>query len=464
MSAFRNTAITAAVVAVLAAYTFYEYKNSDDSINTAQGERRIFHLLRDDLSEINLKNSEGEIQIVRDGDGWKMTKPVEDQADSSAVEGLLYTLLSQKGRTFQADDESKKTDWAEFGLQPAGSTIEIRGKGKTEKLEISSKNAFDGSYYVRLGDDLLLGDRGLSHLVSREPKSLRSRKIYRGPEDFKKVSVKLDYEGDSASFEVAKDNDKWAITPKPSFELDQEKIEGWVDKIKSFTASEVVADEMKDEDKNQWLLRKPSLVLKVDDWEITLGQDKDEDVYIFTNKRPTVYRMARNLVGTLRAPVRYFRDGKAPFRFDLELARSVEINTDKLKQTFVKQDVGWKLKEESAEKELDADKLISLMQSLSSLEAREFLPAKTSGAKLPAQPQVQIKDADGKVIFALQWGAEYKGKEKYNKDQTFRFTKALNTSELMGVSKDRLDRLIDSDLVRAKPKAENKTASTSETK
>lgn len=439
----------ALIVAGLAAYTFYEFKNADDTVSAAKGEKRVFYLLRDQIEQIEITKNGVEIVLKKQNDKWQMLKPVEDLADASAVESFMYSLLTQKGKEFRGDEGKPK--WADFGLEPAGSKVTIRSKDKAETLEVSSKNAFDGSYFIRVKDDLWLGDRGLAQVMEREPSAFRSRKVYRGPEPINSVEVKLDYDGTKDSYKLKRGGAKelWTIDPAPAFAVDSAKVAEWVQKIAGLTGVEF-APEMAP--------GKPSMELKLGDELIAISGDISSDVFVASGKR--VYKMGAAALDTVRVPQAYFRDGKVPFKFNVELVKEIEVRTSAMNSTFVKKDSAWELKNPPKDMELDQDKLMELVHAVQSLEAAEFVDGAASG--LPATPQLTFKGGDGKSLLSVSWGAEYKPKFGFNKGSTLRFAKVAGVKEALGLPKDKLDRLVDSAII--KKKAPPQTADQAEKK
>lgn len=460
MGKFKSTWVMAIAVALLAGYTLWDFKKTQDEGPTGEGERRLFHLLRDDLEEIELTVRGQTTVVKKNGDTWNLVKPVEDLAEPSAVEGFIFSLLTQKGKEFQSAEDQQNAKPSEFGLDPVVNRITIRGKGKTEQLEISSTNSFDGQFFIRSGGEkeILIGDRALAQLLEREPASFRSRKIYRETGDVQQIETQVDSDiKDSYAFK--REKDQWVMTPDPGFPVDTVKVNQWMQKLQGLTPSAVVAEAVSEEDRTQYLLKKPSLQVQMGDWKLTVGQDKAGEVFLFTNKRPTLYKTTATGVDVLRVPKAYFRDGREPFKFDVELVKEVEINSKTLQAAFIKKDSSWTLKGERKDEELDADKLVTLVQSLAGLEALEFL-GNEKGKGLPVRPQVILKDGEGKEVLSLAWGDEYKSKTRYNKDYTFRYVKSSKAKEIVGITKEKLDRLIDSALIKKKPQPENKTAKT----
>ncbi|MGE4131223.1 MAG: DUF4340 domain-containing protein [Bdellovibrionales bacterium] len=459
MSKFSSTYIMAGLVALLAAYTFYEYKHADKDEEASRGEVRLFDLVRDDIEQITLHGRGSEIVIKKAGDDWQMEKPVADRAESSAIEGFLYSLLTQKGKEFRSKDEAKDTNWKDYGLDPVPMYVEIQGKGKTEKVEVASKNAFDGSFYIRSKGELLLGDRGIAQLIEREPKSMRSRRLYRKSEDPKKVEVQFHGEGGSKSYSFLKGEDgKWAMEPKPDHPVDSDKIKNFVTTIKGFTATEIVSDTMSDEDRRNYLLLKPLTVISFDDWNMTVGQSKAEDIFLYTNKNPFIYKTSAANLREIAVGPEFFRNGRAPFKLEMDLVREIDIQTKDLKASFVKKESSWTSKNELKDKVLDEEKLVELVRDVQNLDAKEFFKTSVQTG-WPSVPQVSLKDKEGKIVFAVTWGGEFKPKQGPNKDVPMRYVRTSQGREIFGLQKDKVDHLIKSDILKKKPVPENKTAS-----
>jgi hypothetical protein len=468
MKAFRGTALLSIFVVMVAGYTAWEYKKAaqDAGTNTEQ-EKRLFTIKHEDVQKIKLTRPTETILIQQEAGFWKIKSPVEDTADASSVDALLYSLLNQKGKIFRSEEDMKAPNWAEFGLEPPGNIVEVKDKKSTETLSVSSKNAFDGSFYLRQGSDLLLGDRGLAQAVSKDANAFRLRRLWREgdtPIDSARVEINADIKD---KYTLVKKTD-WAMEPAPGFAVDPARIAEWVKHVQALTPSEIVGETLSDEDKKNALLPKPSMILKLHYKEgeltITAGQDKSDDVYLYTSARPTVYKAARSALDVIRVPKDYFRDGRKAFHFPVEQAREVMVHHGPFSHTFKKDDAGWKLADGS-EKEftLDQDKLIAFFQNLNALEAQEFQPASAGKGYKPDQ-HIVVKGDKGQTLLDLSWGDEYKAKRPFNKGMTFRFVKTNLEKEVMGLQSPKITNLMESTMVTKKappatapvPKAEKK--------
>jgi hypothetical protein len=338
---------------------------------------------------------------------------------------FLLGATTQRVRLFKPEDEKpEKTDWAKYGLQPPASTIEFGAGRDKESLSISSKNAFDGSFYLRQKDELLVGDTGFAQLNARSSRAFRSRLLWREKGPVEKAEVELEKE----KYAIAKKDGAWSLEPKPSYPVDAAKIEAWLDRVQEFKPGEIAADSADEDQKRAFLLLVPSAKIRLNgDWLLTIGQDRAQDVFLYTNRKPTVFKSSVPVLAQIRVPASFFRDGRKPFEFPVEQARTIEIHDGKTVSTLKKGEKGW------------ADEAVSFMQALKGLEAREFVAPKKSGIDTP---QVLVKDESGKVLLSLAWGDDYAAREPYNSGAPLRYARTNLDKDVMGLPKDKLQALL----------------------
>ena len=450
MKKFGGTYLMAALALALGGYTYWEFQHAVEGIDPAQGERLAFSFKRDQIDFVELNSKGQTATLEKTGDQWRVTKPMEDLADQSAVESFLFSLAAQRVRTFRGEDEAADVKWVDYGLQPGGASLELGSKGKREKLEVGTKNAYDGSFYVRQKEEVLLGDKGLAQLTDRGPNSLRSRRLWR--EDNAKIErVRIERPDLKQNFEFTKNGADWSLSPAPKFAVDKQKLEAWVNKVQDFQPTDIVKEGVEAADKTEHLLVIPSEIVRFTfdkkEWALTLGQDKAGDTFVTTSTRPTLYKSSRAQVDPLRITPEYFRDGHAPFNFDVAGVQTVRVVIAKTQREFKKVGADWKLEHPAEGESLVADKLIQLMTRLHALEGAEFAPV---GPKKPEArpPSVELLEASGKVVFALSLGEDYKSKVSWNSGRPLRAVRTTLESEVVGVAKADVDRLIDEGLIK----------------
>ncbi|HMN68789.1 MAG TPA: DUF4340 domain-containing protein, partial [Bdellovibrionales bacterium] len=419
----------------------------------AEGERIAFRLKVDEIREVRIVRANEEIELKKENGEWRVTKPIAGQGEGPIIDGFLYSLVSQRLTPFAAPES--KPHWAEYGLDPAPVTIIVKSAAREERVAVSDKAAFDGSFYVRQGDEILLGDAGMAQLKDRPLSSFRSRRLWReGDAQIARIDVTA--AGDSYSL-TPKGKQDWTLTPKPDFPVDPERIERWIAALKELAPADVASEDSSPEVQKQFLLTKPTLEVRMElagepkrEWRLKIGQDRGEDVFLTTSRAPTVYQTPASAVADIRVPRAFFRESKSAFQFPLEAARRIDIHAGPFNQSFKKGESDWELVDAKDGRELNPETLVQFFQNLSALEAEEF-PKVAKGA-LPKPPQIVIRDDKGAELLTLAWGDEYKPEQPFAADMKLRLVRSNRSRDPLGVDKTKLDRLLDPLMVQPKNK------------
>lgn len=445
------------LVLLVAAYTFWDYRKLVESgADPESQEIRLFQFQNEQVTRVRISNAEESIEIRKVGESWQMIKPLEDQVDSASLEAFLYSLGSQKGKLF-AEGEKASPDWTTFGLAPPASTVEVETARGVESLQISSKNAFDGSFYVRQEDRLLLGDRGLAQIAGRSAASFRSRQIWR---DEKVVVLSADAQIDTedvrAKFHIAQRGKEWVLDPAPPFAVDAERVANWLVRIQQFAALEVVVDSPTQEDLRRYLMLKPSAVItfhvqepngKKRDWVLRVGQDRAEDLFLQSSDRDALFRSPRTDLNLVRVPLEFFREGRQAFRFPVERAHKIELKLEGKSYSVIKEGMQWKVDgKHSSDEEIVPDKVIGTMQNLARLEAQEYLPMSRFD-RVEFGNSMTVKDAEDKPLLHLEWGKSFPSGQSYNKGMTFAPVRTNLEKEGMLVQTSTMQSLIEPGLI-----------------
>ncbi|MGH7248011.1 MAG: DUF4340 domain-containing protein, partial [Pseudomonadota bacterium] len=115
--------------------------------------RELMSFKFDDVSRFTIAKDDGSIiEIERDGDKWKITKPGNYLADPNQVRQLLSSLLEAKVADFISDTP---VSVSQYGLEKPHLTITVYGKnGSQESLLFGFKQSEHGKdgIYVRRGE------------------------------------------------------------------------------------------------------------------------------------------------------------------------------------------------------------------------------------------------------------------------------------------------------------------------
>lgn len=453
----RFTYLWAALVALLAGYVVYDIRQQGAGESLAAGEVRAFSFPRDQVTRFSLTREGQTITVVRDGDDWRVKQPLEDDAEETAVDGFLFALEMERLREFRDADEKAAPDWAKYGLDHPGVVVEWTSAKKTEKLEVSSKNAFDGSFYVRAGDRLLLGRSSLAQSTNRSLGGFRSRRIWRHA-DAEVTGAEAHFEDHARDFKLSHDARGWALSPKPKFAIDPERLPKWLDAVEDLTASDFVKDGPTPADLKQYGLDRPRLQVDVDykvgdekpgRWTLFVGPERGGDVFFYTSDRAVILKTAAASARKLLVSPEYFRDGRAPFSFDVERAREVRVRVGGADHVIKKGDAAWTLSDAKPGEQVNEAELVEVLTAARALEAVDY-PA---GPTFKGAPLLEVRDAAGKALLKLAMGEPYAAKSTWNQGAELRAVRVTNAAgeATFGLPKAQIETLIKPRLIKKAP-------------
>ena len=105
----------------------------------------------DRIESIVIMRSGSPLELRKDGERWRILRPIVSEADPETVAGLLYFLETQENVTIDQADEARLAD---FGLtMPAlTATIRFQDSGEELLLRVGENSALYGEVYARLGE------------------------------------------------------------------------------------------------------------------------------------------------------------------------------------------------------------------------------------------------------------------------------------------------------------------------
>ncbi|MGH7779636.1 MAG: DUF4340 domain-containing protein [Candidatus Binataceae bacterium] len=208
--------------------------------------RELMSFKFDDVSRFTIAKDDGSIlEIERDGDKWKITKPGNYLADPNQVRQLLSSLLEAKVADFISDAPSSVS---QYGLEKPHLTITVYGKnGSQESLLFGFKQSEHGKdgIYVRRGEatPVYTVHEWVAGAVNKSALDLRDKTVF----SFEPSAVQ------SANLTVGADKftlkrsaaGKWDVvqgaTTSPA---DVPVVERFLDEIRDLKGVSIIADPM----------------------------------------------------------------------------------------------------------------------------------------------------------------------------------------------------------------------------
>ena len=97
--------------------------------------KKVFALKEGDLSDLTLVRGKDEVRLVKKDQIWRLTAPLDTQADQTVVASLLTTLA----RLRMERDLGAEKDLKPFGLDKPGLVVKFTAQGQPHQLAIGAK-------------------------------------------------------------------------------------------------------------------------------------------------------------------------------------------------------------------------------------------------------------------------------------------------------------------------------------
>jgi hypothetical protein len=229
----------AAVVLVGMAGAAYQAQQADKQENarltagSGSGSLPEFKLAADDMdkiTKIELKNADkGEVVLEKDGDKWRVKKPVDYPANQQNVKSLLDNLKELKAK----DVIDKGTGaYADYQVDDAKAVHVVAYKGNDKVVDLYfGKSGGRGQMARKAGVDGVFAISGYSSYVyARDTKNWRETSLLK----FDDAAVtKVDLKNENGEFSFAKEGDAWTAKFKGEKADKADKLERFDDnKIK----------------------------------------------------------------------------------------------------------------------------------------------------------------------------------------------------------------------------------------
>jgi hypothetical protein len=329
---FRTTLIAALLLALFGAYVyFFEYKKAEEEKKQEEAEKQIFSIDWEKLKGIKLTNAHGTFLVEkREAEAeegspagpqqseWRITEPLQADADDTAVNGMVSNLKAVK--LDQVVTESPES--LEFyGLKEPEIRIALlmaEGVEAPRPLLVGAKSPIgSNSYAMWEGEDkVLLLSTHLNPQFDKGLYDLRHKKIFAFKrEDVERLRILRSGEPE---MELVKEGDRWELVLPFRARASETEVDQILNKLTTLKAEAFVDEAPKD--LADYGLEQPvwkiEVVLKPDQTKATLligslhqAQGKGY-LYAKREERPGVVSLGMDLIGTFAKEAEEFREKK----------------------------------------------------------------------------------------------------------------------------------------------------------
>lgn len=393
----KGILITAGAVAVLGAFSLWDYFQSEQVERAKDQTAKLFTLSLDQINSIEIKRKDDKVILQRGVDGWSLVEPVQDVADNGEVENYLKELVEEKSLDVVKEGES--IPWAEYQLAPPFAKITVKNQaGKSESLDISEMVNYEGRVYARRGSEnrVLTIQSSFKSRAQDTNIRFRERKLFRGK--LSSVShVLFQLKGKDLIDVVKKEDQSWVNKKDPAQKLDQNKVREVLTQISETRVSNYLLNgpsNQGDRKRYGYTGAIGKLTLESPDglWTADVGLSQQHDFLAVTSKPAFLVRMEPGQWEKFeKFNMAAMVDPEVYFGFDINQVRSVVVTKNKKDVVYKKKDGIWD----------DSKYVEALFKSLSGVslkEVRTFVPFQSIDAT------VKLRGEGDVILFSVEQG------------------------------------------------------------
>lgn len=329
----RRLGSTIALVVVLAGLGAYIY--FVDSKRPASGieeKQKVFAVEADKIEEITV-TSAGETSTLRKVDGaWKMTAPVQADADQSEISSLTSNLASMEINRIVDENPS---NLAEFGLAPPKIEVSFKGaNGVAGQVRLGEKTATQSDVYaMKPGETrVFVVSAYQESTFAKKAFDLRDKRILNFERD--KVDAVEIAQAAAAPIQLARAGSEWVVKSPAPARGDYSAIEGLMTKLSTANMTRLVetapngAATIPPDTLAKYGLDKPTATVTLGAGSaratLALGKEEEGAVYARDQARGMVFAVDPTLATDIKKPADDYRD-KDLFEFRAFTAARLRI-------------------------------------------------------------------------------------------------------------------------------------------
>ena len=264
--------------------------------------RTLVEVDRDKVTRLQIEGSKGTVEVVREGDQWKIVAPEPLATDQVEVGAVLSRVRELRAQAFLSDDASgigkflAKPEVKLTFTQQGGATttLLLAPSQETRGKEPSAYAALVGSGPVVLVDAKALGE------LNRSATDLRDRRLLGNlePKDIKRMRVRA---GGQTVVLERKGDTEWRMVEPTKGAAKTAKVDDLLYTLRGLRWTDIAAAD--GQDPARYGLDTPTLevaLFKGDGGEIAtvqVGKRDGANAYVRTGAQPTVYRVEGRTLG-----------------------------------------------------------------------------------------------------------------------------------------------------------------------
>jgi len=398
----RSTGIVFLLAAALAAFVyFYDLKHTpaSDASAPAASKPAFTSVTSADVQEIKIQRAGTTMDFDHKSDGWYMTQPRAQRADSSALDGLAGALsYASVDRTFPATPDNLGS----FGLKDPAVTVDFKLKnGTSHQMRFGAKDFSSSSIYALIdnGSQVSLMADAVYSSSDKAPDDFRDKSLTTVPASDANFFDLVNSSGELAG---TKKGDTWTLGKPRVAPGDHAKIDALLSSVAGGQITHFVTDSSGSLAK--YGLDKPAIRFQAKlaggkSVSLEVGKQEGTDYYARNLAQPGVFQINENLYSILNDKYIDLRDKQI---VHIAPADATRLDVRNVNGSFacVKGDSGFVLDQPSAADKKAAPpacpNLVDELQDDQADEVYDNPPASVSSQMAKPPVQITITDKNGK--------------------------------------------------------------------
>ncbi len=368
----RTTLIFLGILVLLSSYVYFvEIKGKAKREKIKEQSQKILRFGEDEIQSLTLCRSADTLFFEKEGENWKISAPIQSQADRYALKNLVSELTKAKSER----EITEVTDWSPYGLNPPSFTLWVQSKsGEMDTLYIGDQSPTYTYRYIRKPRKMavLCTPTPIGAHLTKSLFDFRDRTVL----PFEKEAVRrieIRYEGKSILLD--KNKDVWELVSPIRAKADRYKVDELLNKLKWAEARAFVDETPKRLD--SYGLDPPQMNIQL----VTgPGQIQGKNTFYAKDEaRLPIFTVDSSFVAAFKKNPVELRDKKI-CEFDEQSISYLEIRSKEGESIICEKDtVGqWRIKKPIEEK-AKSWKVTGLFYAISGLQAEEFIGKMASG-------------------------------------------------------------------------------------
>ncbi|HOQ17367.1 MAG TPA: DUF4340 domain-containing protein [Defluviitaleaceae bacterium] len=280
-----------AVIIFLAAYAYYCYY--EKTYEVPEDETiYVWQLEKNKITHIDITHENQSIQLVRDGQSWNITQPIEFPADDFNVNTLLGRFNTLQATAFVEENSSHLSN---YGVDSSKTSITFTDdEGNSNTLILGNEAPLSKGIYVynKNNNSIYTISSRLLEDLSFDLDFFRDKILL----SFKKEYIeKIKIENEGKTFEIQLKDDQWYSNDRT---LDEASVRSLITVLNTRKISEFVKDNASEKDLEKYGLKNPRTSITIylydsDNSTLNLYLGNIEDTFTYASRdKKFIYKIS----------------------------------------------------------------------------------------------------------------------------------------------------------------------------